>query len=146
MESVTPALAPIWQSRHFHFIWSAADYRFCRNSMKCAKNNVAKNKIHENMNSFWRSTHQMIGGECHTGCRADMAVPALPSHMERRRLSFLPKVSHKNNHSNHVSKNDCIFGSLLDFLMTRSTGSLDMLSISMSVTTWWGRNLFLGQK
>ena len=52
----------------------------------------------------------------------------------------------KNNHSNHVSKNGWVFGSVLGFLMTRSTGSFDMLSISMSVATRWGRNLFLGQK
>ena len=47
MESVTPALAPIWQSRHFHFIWSTADYRFCRKLMKYVKINVAKNKHHK---------------------------------------------------------------------------------------------------
>ena len=61
--------------------------------IKCAKNSVAKNEIHKNMNSFWCLTHLMIGGEYHTGSSADMAVPVLPFHMECRRLSFLPKFT-----------------------------------------------------
>ena len=40
------------------------------------------------------------------------------------------------------------FGSFLDLLMTSQVGFLTsrVLPISMSVTTRWGRNLFLGQK
>ena len=88
----------------------------------------------------------MIGGECHTSFRADMAVPALPSRYGVPQTIISAESQSKNNHSNHVSKNGWVFGSFLGFLMTRSTGSFDMLSISMSVTARWGRNLFLGQK